>query len=203
MQQSAAEHIGFFESVLNAFPSPVLVVDKDMEVVSRNTAAAQFFDGLDESVVHVKTGALLSCLHTASGASPCGTSRACANCVIRNSVHDAIEGHRAMRRRYRMRTKQGDSVREILLLVTTAPFLVADRTLVLLVLEDISELAELKAMIPICANCKKIRDDQAYWHHVEAYLQDHLDLQFTHGLCPDCVTKLYPQAARTLNHPDS
>ena len=50
----------------------------------------------------------------------------------------------------------------------------------------------LRGLIPICAKCKKIRDDEGYWHEVEVYVRDHTEAQFTHGLCPDCFRELYP-----------
>ena len=51
----------------------------------------------------------------------------------------------------------------------------------------------LSGLLPICAGCKKIRDDQGYWEQVEAYIQSHSEATFTHGLCPDCIRKLYPE----------
>ncbi|MBI5849197.1 MAG: hypothetical protein HZB31_14840 [Nitrospirae bacterium] len=51
----------------------------------------------------------------------------------------------------------------------------------------------LRGIIPICASCKKIRDDAGYWHMVEKYIQDHSDAQFSHGICPACVKKIYPE----------
>ncbi|HSH68662.1 MAG TPA: hypothetical protein VK997_02005 [Deferrisomatales bacterium] len=51
----------------------------------------------------------------------------------------------------------------------------------------------LSGLIPICANCKNIRDDQGYWHRVEAYVKQHSTAEFTHGICPDCREKLYPE----------
>jgi hypothetical protein len=45
----------------------------------------------------------------------------------------------------------------------------------------------------MCANCKNIRDDQGYWHQVESYIRDHSEADFTHGLCPACLEKLYPE----------
>jgi PAS domain S-box-containing protein len=58
-----------------------------------------------------------------------------------------------------------------------------------------SALADLKTMsglVPICASCKKIRDDKGYWTQVEAYIQEHSEARFSHGICPDCAGKLYP-----------
>ena len=47
--------------------------------------------------------------------------------------------------------------------------------------------------IPICASCKKIRDDQRYWNQLEAYVQSRTEAQFSHGICPDCAVALYPE----------
>ncbi|OLB20418.1 MAG: hypothetical protein AUH95_05610 [Nitrospirae bacterium 13_2_20CM_2_63_8] len=51
----------------------------------------------------------------------------------------------------------------------------------------------LRGLLPMCASCKKIRDDQGYWDYVENYIQTHSEATITHGLCPDCIKKLYPQ----------
>jgi len=56
----------------------------------------------------------------------------------------------------------------------------------------LSEIRQLKGIIPICASCKMIRDDQGYWHQVEVYVQEHTDADFSHGLCPECSKKIYP-----------
>lgn len=50
----------------------------------------------------------------------------------------------------------------------------------------------LSGFIPICASCKKIRDDRGYWNQLEAYIQSHSEAQFSHGICPDCAAALYP-----------
>ncbi|MBI1879023.1 MAG: response regulator [Chloroflexi bacterium] len=50
----------------------------------------------------------------------------------------------------------------------------------------------LSGLLPICAACKKIRDDQGYWQQVEVYIRDHSEADFTHGMCPDCMAKFYP-----------
>jgi len=57
----------------------------------------------------------------------------------------------------------------------------------------LSEVRKLSGMLPICASCKKIRDDQGYWNQVEAYLTSHSDVQFSHSICPECARKLYPE----------
>jgi CheY-like chemotaxis protein len=62
-------------------------------------------------------------------------------------------------------------------------------------LEDaLARVKQLEGIIPICAYCKKIRSDRHYWQQVEAYLQAHIDVRFSHGICPECYeTKVKPQ----------
>jgi PAS domain S-box-containing protein len=59
--------------------------------------------------------------------------------------------------------------------------------------DAISEVKTLSGLLPICSHCKKIRDDQGHWHSVEVYVKDHSDAQFSHGICPDCLRKMYPE----------
>ena len=58
--------------------------------------------------------------------------------------------------------------------------------------EKLDKIQKLKGLVPICANCKKIRDDSGYWQEVEGYISDHSETEFSHGLCPDCMQELYP-----------
>jgi hypothetical protein len=56
----------------------------------------------------------------------------------------------------------------------------------------LAELKVLRGMLPICCNCKNIRDDKGYWNKIESYIQEHSEAEFSHGICPDCAKKLYP-----------
>jgi DNA-binding response OmpR family regulator len=58
--------------------------------------------------------------------------------------------------------------------------------------QAIEQVKTLRGIVPICSNCKKIRDDEGYWNQVDAYISKHSEAQFTHGICPDCIKKLYP-----------
>jgi hypothetical protein len=54
------------------------------------------------------------------------------------------------------------------------------------------DVKTLTGLIPICASCKRIRDDRGAWNQLEAYLKAHSDATLSHGICPDCMTRLYP-----------
>jgi integral membrane sensor domain MASE1 len=66
--------------------------------------------------------------------------------------------------------------------------------LILELQEALHRIKTLKGLLPICAACKKIRDDKGYWNHIESYIREHSEADFTHGICPSCAQKLYPEA---------
>jgi PAS domain-containing protein len=59
--------------------------------------------------------------------------------------------------------------------------------------ESMANVRTLKGMLPICASCKKVRDDAGYWNRIEDYMRDHADVQFSHGICPECAARIYPE----------
>ena len=69
-----------------------------------------------------------------------------------------------------------------------------EREKVILQLQDsLAKIKTLSGLLPICSSCKKVRDDRGYWTQIEAYISDHSEAEFSHGLCPECAKKLYPE----------
>jgi two-component system cell cycle response regulator len=62
----------------------------------------------------------------------------------------------------------------------------------------LAEVKTLSGLLPICAHCKKIRDDQGYWNQIETYMAKRIDVEFTHGICPSCATKYFPEATAKI-----
>jgi hypothetical protein len=60
----------------------------------------------------------------------------------------------------------------------------------------LAEVKTLGGLLPICSHCKKVRDDKGYWNQIEAYLNEHTDAEFTHGICPDCAREVFPRSGR-------
>jgi hypothetical protein len=58
--------------------------------------------------------------------------------------------------------------------------------------EALAKVNTLSGFLPICASCKKIRDDKGYWNQIEAYISEHSEAEFSHSICPKCSEKLYP-----------
>ena len=58
----------------------------------------------------------------------------------------------------------------------------------------LGKIKTLHGLLPICASCKRIRDDGGYWKKIETYISERTDVEFTHGICPECLTQLYPKS---------
>ncbi len=70
----------------------------------------------------------------------------------------------------------------------------ADREKLIRKLQNaLNKIKTLRGIIPICAACKKIRDDKGYWNQLENYIKEHSEADFSHGICPECAEKLYPE----------
>ena len=59
--------------------------------------------------------------------------------------------------------------------------------------EAMAKVKTLRGLLPVCANCKKIRDDGGYWNRIETYIEDHSEAEFSHSICPECERELYPE----------
>jgi len=94
--------------------------------------------------------------------------------LVKGQINELIL-YRALR--YAIERKQGEAEREKLIQELQ---------------QALAEVKKLSGLLPICAHCKKIRDEKGYWHQVEIYVRDHSEAKFTHGLCEDCAKKFYP-----------
>jgi PAS domain-containing protein len=191
-KQKSVKRGEFHKTILDAFPSPVFVVEKDVRIIDFNAAAGRLVGKERDSVIRRKGGEVLHCIHSKDVLEGCGKAPSCKNCVVRNSVNESFTGLKLVRRKAKLERVKGEEGLEVYMLITTPPFEYDNQTFVLLILEDITEIMTLRGMLPICSKCKKIRDDQAYWHSVESYLRAHSDLEFTHSICPQCAKDLYP-----------
>lgn len=186
----------FYRSILDAMPIPVFIVDDDVCLIDMNRMASIVF-GLEKSVIFGKRGGeALHCLHSTDSPGGCGRGPFCRSCVIRNAVGESMKGRSVVRRRTRVEFRLPGNTRQLDLLVTASPLPGPVENLSLLIIEDISEIIKLQELIPICANCKCVRQDEDYWISVESYFTDQTGADFSHGICPDCRKTLYPELAR-------
>ena len=194
---------GYFRILFDAVPSPVLIVDDDIRILDYNVAGAELL-GEDRRLQYMKSsGDALHCVHSFESPEGCGRSEDCWDCIVRNSVSEALRDGKVCRRRAMMqlvddRTK---SRKEVMLLLTASPFRYEEKNLVLLVLDDVSELMQLQKILPICSYCRKIRNDENYWKSVEDYFLEHQNLLFSHSICEPCMLEHFPKTALRRDHP--
>jgi nitrogen fixation/metabolism regulation signal transduction histidine kinase len=188
----------FFQSLFNTVPSMVFVVDSERRILHWNEAAKQLLDTTDKEIVLKHHGEFINCINSTDGPGGCGNSNACETCVIKNSVDHSFEGNKTYRKITNMTLQSGSQNKEVQFLVSSVPFKFENSYLTLLIMEDITELIQLRGLLPICAWCKKIRNDKNYWESVEQYMHKQFDTDFTHGICPECVQKHHPDVYSEL-----
>jgi len=66
--------------------------------------------------------------------------------------------------------------------------------------EALAQVKRLRGLFPICSGCKRIRDDEGYWNQIEVYISEHSEAEFSHGICPECIERLYPDAAQQIQN---
>jgi len=181
---------GASASVFDALPFPAFVVDDDMRVLAVNPAATRFLRAGSGTVLRQRGGEILHCINSGDG---CGKSLACAECVIRGAVRFAATGGQPVRRRARLEFVDEGNVQEMHALITASPIAYEESDRVLLFIEDLTLLIAMTDALPICMRCKTVLNEDL-WLQIEAYLDSRPDLKLTHGLCPDCSSRLYPDA---------
>ena len=181
----------YLKTVLDSFPSPVLIVDRDLQIHDVNRAAADLVGEKSDILLRRLCGDLLHCIHAKRSEKGCGTTEHCKDCVLRQTAEAVTEGKTTTRRLAEMRIEKEGRTQTAWFLVSGALLEYEGEKLALVTLEDITELIELRSMIPICSHCRKVRDDENFWQSVEEYFYKHSKIHFTHSICPDCVDKYY------------
>jgi hypothetical protein len=183
-------------AVLDAYPSPSLVVDRDVRALFINHSArkALGLEGEAAGQALLKRGGhILHCIHADETPEGCGRAPACRSCVIRNSVGKAFATHVVHRARAFLELESAAGVLQAHFLVSAAPVNAGGQEVAILTLEDISDLVKLTSMLPICYHCRRVRDERDYWQTVEDYFKEKADIDFSHALCAECFEKHYPK----------
>jgi PAS domain-containing protein len=181
----------YLRTVLDALPIPVFVSDRDARILDVNTAASKMTGVPPETIIKQLCGTVLHCLNEKRSKADCGQTDKCPDCIIRNSIERAIGGNNTVRKKTDMILETDGTEKRVTFLVSASPFEHEGTPLALVTLEDITEIADLREILPICANCRKIRDRDRVWQNTEKYLERYEGISFTHGLCPDCYVELY------------
>ncbi len=191
------ESLEFWEELIDTIPAAMFVVDDDVRIRLLNRSARNISCKEDREILDFRGGEVLGCINASRAPGGCGKSGECSDCVLRESVRMAFQGEKVYRRQARMTLVRDGRRLDTYFLVTASPFTANGERLILLSIEDISELTLLRRIIPICSVCKKIRDDEDYWQEVDRYFANRLNVDFSHGLCRECAGKYYRDFIKT------
>jgi len=189
----------YYRTILDSIPISVFVVDGDVRIHDLNSVALRFCGQEKDAIYRQRGGEVLHCVHSQDVPEGCGRAPFCQNCVIRGSVTTCLQGQKVSRKRTKIEFVEGASRKPMDLLVTVSPMPDSGEPLALLMIEDATELFNLRALVPICMKCKKIRDDEQYWHEVEQYFHDQVGVDFSHGICPACVKQFYGEYSKQVS----
>ena len=190
------------ESIFNN-AIPLCITNKDFEIVRANEA---YYDVFGPNVEEPKKQ---KCFDSRPG-QDCNSESSPLSRIIQGEEEVVCDT-----------AKNCNDGRKRFFIITARPFLNANNEMIGIVesFQDISKrkLAEdakedlieelqnasdevnlLSDFLPICASCKNIRDDKGYWNQIESYLREHSGVEFTHGICPDCAKKLYPDTYKKI-----
>ena len=188
---------GFLRVLFDTIPLIALVLDQNLMVSAVNRTTASFFNLKEGVITSTQSGKVLHCVYRYDDAQGCGYGPECENCIIRNTAIQARQGNSTQRAKGKLQIEMEEDIKGMNVLVSAAPFVYEQEPMVVVIIEDVSQVTELQGFIPICASCKNIRDDYGYWCKVEEYIEKKSEVEFTHDLCPNCIEKLYPEINQT------
>ena len=181
-----------FKTIINALADHVYLIDAEGAVLETNTAACalrgvgydeligrNILEGLPEKIARNRWEQIVKCIEGKT--------------VV--SFEDSRDGTFFENHLYPIFDEDGAVARIVIYArdVTTEKGLSGEKDrLIGELTAAIAQIKTLKGIIPVCSNCRKIRDARGLWWHFETYLTEHADAEISHGLCPECSAKLYP-----------
>ncbi|MFC1725703.1 hypothetical protein ACFL4T_08750 [candidate division KSB1 bacterium] len=192
MSTRYVESAEFIRDILNKSPNLIFIVNAELKVYLINTTASEIL-GVGTDFVYLKTNKeKLHCIHSFAGQSGCGEFSYCADCIVRYVVKTALETGSVVKRQSNFRLRNNSNSKDIVLSVIGEPFRYNGEDLVILTLEELTESGSSKYRFPICACCKKVRDDKYMWEDIQSLSIIGAGAGLTQTLCPECVEKYYP-----------
>jgi hypothetical protein len=173
----------------------LVLLDSDWRVVAHNQAADGLFQGSPEFCLVKSNGEVAGCFRPQGAVKGCAACPSCEDCPLRRAGERALETSKATRCAAVARITDREGTRVVPLWIVASPLLLGPRESILILLEGAPKAGKDR-LLPICAVCKKIRDESDDWHRLEEYLQAYQNVTFTHSLCPECAPGFFPQPAK-------
>jgi len=173
-------------ALLDAFPSPAVIADANVTVLEANRAARQWLGDGVGTQLSLPPGSLLHCIFPQDSRGDCGTTEFCSSCVLRRSMEAVAAGRPAPRRLAHMILGTAGSSEDRWFLISASPLTLEGRKLVLVVLEDATQLVELRELLPLCPGCGASREASDLLAQARVFLRKHPDFLRADELCAEC-----------------
>lgn len=187
----------FLSLIINSIPHPFYVIDSaDYTIVMANTATGDLRE-TPGITCHALTHKRVTPCDGEKDICPLQEVKKTKTPFVVEHVHYNREGRPGYYEvhGYPVFDEQGEVVQmiEYSMDITRRKDLENERTELIATLQEaLGKIKTLSGLLPICAGCKKIRDDQGYWNQIESYLRAHAEVEFTHGMCPECIKEWFP-----------
>jgi PAS domain-containing protein len=173
-------------ALLDAFPSLAFIADADATIIEANRSARQWLgDGVGLEL-GLSPGAVLQCIFPRDSRGDCGTTDFCPSCFVRRSIEAVLSGKPAPRRLAHMILGAAGQPEDRWFQVSASPIELADRNLVLIVLEDATQLVELRELLPLCPGCGASRESFDLLAQARVFVNKHPDFLRADELCTEC-----------------
>ena len=181
-----------WQEIFDAMMDWVLIISSDYKILRVNRTFRNYFGLTDEEIIGVKFYKLIHGLEAPIEGCPC--ARSLVSTIYEES--EIIDHGRTYTVTASPMFNDGKIVgfQGIARDITARKEIESEReSLITELREALSKIKTLSGLLPICASCKKVRDDNGYWNQIETYISAHSDADFSHSICPSCVKELYPQ----------
>jgi PAS domain-containing protein len=173
-------------AVLDAFPSPAFIVDEATTILEANRSAREWLGDSVGAKLGLSPGDVLHCVFPSEARGECGTTDSCPPCVLRRSIEAAMSGQPAPRRVAHMILGAAGRSEDHWFLVSASPLALGDRRLVLAVMEDATQLVELREFLPLCPGCGAHREPSDPIGQARIFLRKHPDFLLANEFCAAC-----------------
>jgi hypothetical protein len=173
-------------ALLDALPSPAFIMGADAAVLEANRSARLWLGDGAGSALGLPPGDVLHCIFPHDSRGACGTTELCPSCGLRRSIEAVLAGRPAPRRVAHMTLRTAERAEDHWFLVSASRLALEGRDLVLVVLEDVSQLVELRELLPLCPGCGAQREATDPLAQARSFLRRHPDFLLADELCAEC-----------------
>jgi PAS domain-containing protein len=173
-------------ALLDAFPSLALIADADATIIEANRSARQWLGDRAGTRLGLSLGNTLHCIFPHESRGGCGATDFCPSCFVRRSIETVLSEQPAPRRLAHMIVNTDGQSEDRWFQVSASPLALGDRKLVLVVLEDATQLVELRALLPLCPGCSASHEASDPLGQARIFLRKHPDFLLADELCTEC-----------------